>query len=468
MLAYTYLRGIVPLMKLVRKVIPSLLLLFVTVCFLMNKTNFAGAVTAEPVLLIGQIKITASSGQFITIYNNSSDSIDMSSVQLAYFNSYDLAKATSSKYINLSGKLAPKNFYLVSDGALFVCYKTTVSSQSLGFSSTAGMVQLTKLTQVGLGGLVTAQVLDSVSWSKTSVSGAQTLPAATTDFLQRSWADGIEKTSGGGSWQVVHPDVNEPCDLQAQLSTGLTPPAETLSTFTPPTRTIATPLATSVDQNIGLVAPEITEVLPNPKTPETDDADEFIELYNPNEQPFSLKGYRVEAGMTYSRGYTFTEGTLLPKSYAVFKITETNVQLSNTEGQVRLLNPSGGVINEIPAYEDAPEGSSWVVVADTWQWLEKPSPGAPNVLAVAATTAAAQTAKTAAKTTASKSANSSAGTAASEKELEDAAPLHPLVLAGVGAGAVAYATYEYRKDMANAVARTRRYLRNRRAARQSV
>ncbi len=467
MLAYMYMLVIVPGMKLVRKIVPSLLLLFVTVCSLMSTGSHVRAIAPEPALLIGQIKITSSNGQFLTIYNNSAETIDMSSVQLAYFNSYDITKSTSSKYIGLSGKLAPQNFYLVSDGAFYVCYKMTVSSQSLGFSSTAGMVQLTKLTQAGPGGLVTAQVLDSVAWSKTTAAGAQTLPAASTDFLQRTWTAGAEKVTGGGAWQAVHPDATEQCDLQTVFSTSSTPAAGTLSTAAPVVR--AAPVVSAVNENTGLISPKITELLPNPKTPQTDDADEFIELYNPNDREFSLKGYRLEAGMTYSRGYTFTEGALLPKSYTVFKIIDTNIQLSNTEGQVRLIDASGEVLEEIPAYEDAPEGSSWAFVGDAWQWLSAPTPGAPNSSSSTAGENVVGNTKTTGKATSAKTAANTTGAAANnEKQLEDAAPLHPLVLAGVGAAAVAYAAYEYRKDMANAIFRSRRYLRNRRAARQSV
>ena len=51
---------------------------------------------------------------------------------------------------------------------------------------------------------------------------------------------------------------------------------------------------------------------------------------------------------------------------------------------------------------------------------------------------------------------------------EPAATIHPLVLAGVGGSAVAYAAYEYRHDMANRLEQFRRYFRVRREARVKV
>jgi hypothetical protein len=415
-------------------------------------------------ILIGQIKITSSNGQFVSLYNNTNAEIDMSTVQLAYYNYYDLtgSKLTTSRYIALSGKLAPHNYYLVSDGAMMICYKMTVNAQSLGFSSTAGTVQV---MQNGL-----TNLLDSVSWSKTAVvtpAGVQTSPSSTDGFLQRAWVDGLSKTAND-PWISVTPAGPDGCDLQTQISSSTTPAAggtpQIVKTITP---SDSANVAANTN-NIGLVAPEVTELFPNPAAPETDDGDEFIELYNPNDAVFNLTGHRIEAGTSYSRGYTFTKETLQPKSYAVFKITDTNLQLSNSEGQVRLLSPEGTTLSETPAYEDAPEGESWSIIGDSWQWTDNPTPGAVNLPtsklpdASKSSTSASKTAK---KTTTKAASNGSSSGNAEESELDDVAPLHPGILAGVGAAAVAYAIYEYRSDMANRIFQFRRYLRNRRTAR---
>jgi hypothetical protein len=444
-----------------------------------SKTHAIGLLPGS--ILIGQAKITSSNGQFISLYNNTAAEIDMSTVQLAYYNFYDLtsSKLTSSRYLPLSGKLAPHSYYLVSDGAMIVCYKMTVNAMSLGFSTTAGTVQV---IQNG-----PANVLDSVAWSKTAVTtpvGVQTLPVSTAGFLQRTWLDGITKTAGD-PWISVLPSGLDGCDLQTQLATSSTPVAPT-PTAAPQKVTTVVPVitVTPAASNVGLVAPELTELFPNPAAPQTDDNDEFIELYNPNDSVFILAGYRLEVGTSYSRGYTFKAETLKPKSYTIFKITDTNLQLSNAEGQTRLLNPDSVTISETPAYEDAPEGQSWSVVGDSWQWTDNPTPSALNEPSkvvepkqTAATTTASTTTAAKAKTATAKAATvkKTAGTVKSAStttpststpgKLNDASPLHTEVLAGVGAIAVGYALYEYRSDMANAVFKFRRYFRNRRAAR---
>lgn len=427
-------------------------------------------------ILIGQVKITSSNGQFVSLYNNTLAEIDMSTVQLAYYNYYDLGstKLTSSRYIPLTGKLAPHSYYLVSDGAMTVCYKMTVYAQSLGFSSTAGTLQV---TQNG-----PSNVLDSVAWSKSAVTapaGVQTLPTSTSGFLQRSWVEGVGKTSND-AWMSVLPTGLDGCDLQTQIAASSTP-AASLPTASPQKVTAILPAAVAevASNNQGLVAPELTELYPNPAALQTDDADEFIELYNPNDAVFNLTGYRFEAGTSYTRGFTFAvtdQAILRPKSYTAFKITETNLQLSNSEGQVRLLDPSGTTISETPAYDDAPEGESWSIIGDSWQWTDTSTPNTvnlPSALLDATTKADAAKAKTSAtKTgTAKKSTGSVKGVSTttqsgnSANDLDDAAPLHPGVLVGVGALAVGYAIYEYRADMANNVHKLRRYFRNRKAAR---
>ncbi len=426
-------------------------------------------------ILIGQIKITSSNGQFVSLYNNTNAEIDMSTVQLAYYNYYDLTstKLTSSRYIPLSGKLASHSYYMVSDGAMVICYKMTVNALSLGFSSTAGIVQV---TQNG-----PANILDTVSWSKTAVTvpaAVQTLPTSTTGFLQRTWVAGVSKTAND-PWISVTPSVLDGCDLQTQIAASATPSVP-VSGITPQKVTVIAPqVDTTVSNNLGLVAPEITELFPNPAAPQSDDIDEFVELYNPNNAVFNLSNYRIEAGTSYSRGYTFKTGSLQPKSYTVFKISDTNLQLSNTEGQARLLAPDGTAISETPSYESAPEGQSWSVIGDSWQWTDVPTPNAANlpsaVVPEVATRASATLPKivkttktTATKKATGKVAGLSTTTPSTPTKLNDAAPLHPLVLAGVGSAAVAYALYEYRKDMANRIFQLRSYFRNRRAARQQV
>src|SRR5665213_2210170 len=100
---------------------------------------------SAPSLVVSQLKITSSNGQFVTLYNSTDAALDMSKYQLEYFNNYDLGKATSSRLISLSGIVPPHGYFMINDSSLLLCYQLTVDSVSLGLSSTAGSVSYTHL-----------------------------------------------------------------------------------------------------------------------------------------------------------------------------------------------------------------------------------------------------------------------------------------------------------------------------------
>src|ERR1700760_4074924 len=130
----------------------------------------AESASTGPQIIIAQLKITSSNGQFITLYNNTDSAIDLSTVQLQYFNSYDLLKATSGKLISLTGKVPARGYVVVDDGPMQACYQMTVNSVSLGLSSTAGFVQVAHFA-----GSTSPQVVsildDYIGWSKTAALG---------------------------------------------------------------------------------------------------------------------------------------------------------------------------------------------------------------------------------------------------------------------------------------------------------
>jgi hypothetical protein len=235
---------------------------------LMLKPNQAMSATAGPQIIITQIKITSSNGQFITLYNNTNSAIDLSTIQLQYFNNFDLLKATSGKLISLTGKVPAHGYAVVDDGPLQACYQMTVNSVSLGLSSTAGLVQVSHFF-----GTSSPQVVstldDYVGWSKTAAAGAQTLPASTSAFLQRKAPDNSQNYAnivvpGSGTWtSVAQPDGSAPCDTSvagsagggSALGGGSVPIPYTLIT------TSDTLSSIPADDN-GLAAPQISEVPP--------------------------------------------------------------------------------------------------------------------------------------------------------------------------------------------------------------
>lgn len=453
----------------------------------------AAADTADaPSLVISQLKITSSSGQFVTLYNATDQTLDMSKYQLAYFNHYDLSKATSSKLVSLTGLVPPHSYFLINDSSLQLCYQLTVDSVSLGFSSTAGLVEVLALNQTNPGLPATPGLQDYVGWSKAAAAGAQTLPGSPVAFLDRQPLDTQHNPAvavpGGGTWLAVQPDSTQACNMVSLTTPGSIVPAglsTLLPAVAPPVTIIAADNSGTVSSipaaDNGLMAPRITELLPNPVGSGNDATNEFIELYNPNSGGFDLSGFSLQTGTTNLHSFTFPAGTaLVPADFAAFYSSYTGLSLSNSGGQARLLAPNGTVISSTPAYGTAADGQAWALGDGNWTWTSKVTPGAANVIVVppvkqaakvagTKSTAAKTKAKTAAKTTAAggKAKLSAASTADNGPAGASTglSPIHPWVLALVASLALLYGAYEYRADLANRFHRLRHYRRNRRARR---
>ncbi len=240
----------------------------------------------------------------------------------------------------------------------------------------------------------------------------------------------------------------------------------------PPTNQPSLPAA-----DIGLASPQVTELLPNPGSPLTDAADEFVELYNSNDVGFDLSGFMLESGQTTKKHYTFPSGTILvPRSFTAFFSATTHLGLSNTAGQVSLLDPFGNKIGGSDPYGTAKDNQSWTLANGAWYWTTTPTPNAANRVTLPAAKAKAATKKTttskigAVKAASTTKSTTTAATASSQfaSANEERSPLHTGVLALVGGFALLYGAYEYRSDMANKFHQLRLYREARREARQSA
>jgi hypothetical protein len=443
-----------------------------------------------PSLIVSQIKITSSNDQFVTLYNTTDTTLDMSRYQLEYFNSYDLTKATSSRLVALSGTVPPHGYYMVNDSALLLCYAVTVDSVSLGFSSTAGMVEVLGFSQNTAGGPVAPLLQDYVAWSKTAATGAQTIPTNTNAFLLRQPLDASGNpaitTAGAGSWQTVQPDASNACQLVSAAMPNLTvttgmgsllPPIEPPAAIIALDSETAAPVTTIPVSDIGLRSPIVTELLPNPMGAGTDDSDEFIELYNSNDKLFDLSGFQLQVGTTAVHTYVFPTGTsMTPLSFKAVMSDESGLSLSNSGGQVKLLDPAGGSIAVSDIYGTAKDGQAWALANGKWYWTVTPTPGQTNSIKqppaaqkTSKASSAASKKSAAGKSTASKQTKSPSGSPISfAQEQAERTPVQSRVLAVIAVLALLYGAYEYRADIGNRFYQLRRYLKDRWPHRQSA
>lgn len=426
-------------------------------------SDFVAADAANiPSLTISQLKITSSDGQFVRLYNQSDQTLDMTRFRLEYFNHYDLSKSTSSRSIALSGTVPPHGYYLISDSVEPLCYQQVVNASSLGFSSTAGIVQISGQSQLAVGGAVQPVLHDAVSWSKTAAAGAQTLPTITNGSLLRT--DGLD-------WLAVRPDDADACRIVAiGSSIELMLSANLLPGEPPSSVTLGGDVSSQTEvvaKNNGLRAPSITELLPNPTGTGNDAVEEFIELHNSNTTSFDLSGYVLQTGATTMRSYTFPEGSMLaPQSFKAWYAATTKLSLSNTTSHARLLDPSGAIIAQTDVYSGAKDGHAWALGQGKWQWTTVLTPGTTNVIQAPAATKKSSSKTTVKNNKAAASLNKAStrttpSTNGALVEEPAATPVHIRTLALVGAAALLYGAYEYRQDMANRIYQLRSYCKAR-------
>lgn len=432
-------------------------------------------------LSLAEIKITGS--EFVMLLNNNTAPVtDLSRYWLYVYNNVNPAAAG----VNLSTQQLPaaslgsQQTLLLSANGGATCGAAVTSKLNLSLNDSGGFMQV---VQTSFSGVVQVSAGDAVSWSSSSnsVAGMISNVPSNTAAPNNAYYRYQNLIDGNYLWQKADQDPASSCQLNvisAGVSTpGPVNPGSPLPPGTPPVAIFVNEVDTSggsatSTNNIGSAAPLINELLPNPAEPQTDSEDEFIELYNPNDLTFDLSGYKLQTGTTSLRNYTFPAGTQLAgKSFKAFNASDTNLTLSNGGSQARLLDPTGNVISQSEPYGSAKDGQSWSLADGKWYWTKNPTPNQTNVIN-GSTTAAASTASSKKSSTGAATKNNgkvkAASTVAEDNQSSDppqAGQLHPLVLAGVGIMAVAYAAYEYRHDLANRLHQFRRYRETRATAR---
>lgn len=115
----------------------------------------------------------------------------------------------------------------------------------------------------------------------------------------------------------------------------------------------------------------INELFPNAKG--SDEGEEYIELYNPNDSEVDLSGYSLKIDDA-AKEFLFPAGASIPAmGYAAFRDSDMGFSLINTRSKVALVTADGELVDETPYYESAKEGEAWALIDDTWQYTNLPT-----------------------------------------------------------------------------------------------
>jgi hypothetical protein len=453
------------------------------------------SVSETPQVIITELQASgvSASEEFIELHNTTNTDIDLADSTNGGKNVWKLQLFSStattngnpdwtkpSVTITLTGVIPALGYYVVAGTGYVPGGIDSDQSYSPRLSDTGGGLQLLVASASAV------MVHDRLMWKK--VAPGQALPTGVYgtpeagSSLQRQPTD--EDTyfdENSALLPFILSSTPTPKDIW-QLEIPLEPetpemPNDTDGNETPPadddeTPEVSTPEAPIID-NAGLLPPQITELLPNPASPNLDESDEYIELYNPNDAVFELKGYTIETGTSTLHDFTFIESfTLPPHSYTAFYSRDTRLTLANTSGQARLFSPEGTVISETDMYASAAEGTAWTFMNGTWQWSASPTPDLANIITAPLTKKAVASVKKAVVKPAKKAAVKTASakkvkgaitkkakakkapkpkvaTVAHTAEETPETPIHTGILVAVVGLAVLYAAYEYRGDISN-------------------
>jgi hypothetical protein len=295
--------------------------------------------------------------EFITLYNQSSDDVDLSGWVLEYAKTtFDKAHCSDSNWLKYSVSSSVSQTAL--NGTIKPGQVSTPIARSLT-DNAGGAIHLVNATDKN--SLFTE---DLVGWG-TNAPCSESSPAATP-----SNGKSIKRYLDCNSNAPIDTDDNSK-DLVSNQPPG--PGALNYPFLTNCDEAVSNSTAAGEQACEGVV---ISELLPNPSG--TDTGNEFIELHNPTTSAISLQGCSLQTTAN-SKVFNLESAVLQPGEYHAFYNSETGLTLSNAAGgAVWLLSPSTE-LQSINYQGNLADDVSWALVSGSWQATYQPTPNAPNI-----------------------------------------------------------------------------------------
>lgn len=296
-----------------------------------------------------QTASTASaSEEFVEIYGPLGETVDLNGWTVEYKSATGVSWTSKA---TLSGVIQPRGFYLVSTAGYLTDLADAVMGS--GLAASGGHVRLVDST---------GAVVDLVGWG--TADSPETAPAAAPaagESLKRQVSEDGE---------LIDTDDNS-TDFSVSIS--------------PEPQSTATPIEEELppeEPDTAYLPVVISELLPDPASPLVDSHDEFIELFNPNDEPLDLFGYKIQAGSSLQYGFIIGEVVLAPGQYRAFTAAETGLTLGNSGSKAQVLDPAGLIAAELVSYDAAPSGQSWSLLDETFAWTNRVTPNTANLVSL--------------------------------------------------------------------------------------
>ncbi len=359
----------------------------------------------NPVIYQLQVGATGfTNKEYISVYNNSPAAVDTTGWCLKY-------GATTEDSANLGCLIAPDahtklwlpaHGYLVAASSAFkVDYPASVFDITFASGSIAGKDRYIRLLDAG------GVEIDRLGWGGGTAEGTAAANPVSPGILQRvsigetTLKDTNDNLDDFGQVAVpvlvsssvyeviVQTDICINIDgLQTQLPAGYLKDAagncqaDLCFNIDDLQTSIPAGYESSDGENCNVIPLEnatlyITELLPNATS--YDAGNEFIEIYNPNNRPISLKGYILQSGPDYSKSYPLPDQIIGSGAYQAFSDTQTGLVLPNSSASVRLVAPNGEAVSLAASYEQPIENNAWALIDGVWQYTNQPTPANANL-----------------------------------------------------------------------------------------
>jgi hypothetical protein len=307
--------------------------------------------------------------EFIAIYNNSSEEVDITG--------WCLTNKSNLVIVCFVAPVAGQAMYLPAHA-----YANAMSS-ALAISQPIGTVTMTYVPVNQSSGSITGgsdtvslldhtgAVVDRQSWTTSLAGGMQ--------FERRGAGMPVlyQDTDLATDWAVTTIGVI-PHD-QTTLDTTIVDVCPNIDGIQPvmPSGKELSPTGECVARSFMQLT--ISEVLPNATG--SDGGNEFIELFNPNDVSISLADYKLYVGLNDEDEYNFPAGSAIPAGgHLSFSNSDIPFTLLNSSSRVVIALQDGTVVYEAPAYTDPKDGQSWADINDEWLYTNNPTPGLANIV----------------------------------------------------------------------------------------
>ena len=366
------------------------------------------AYAVSPNLVIFQLQTGttgAASQELITVYNNSEDPVDVTGWCVAYGSASDV---TQTQLGCVAAPNVSTRLFLPSKAVLSLASNEFVAAHegfvpdvvfSAGMSGASGHVRLYDPGK---------NEIDRLGWgSAVNPEGTAAIAHANGKILQRLSLEKALQDSDDNSTDFAEavPGTLPTNDLyEEEIAVDVCPNIEGLQEVLPEGHLVDATGSCRIDvcgnlDGLQIDIPDgyqekdagvcgliplqgaaliITEILPNAASIDT--GKEFIEIYNPNDQPIDLEGYVLQIGPSFNKSYPLPASqTIVSGQYLAISDSITGLVLPNSSARLRLVAPNGNIVSETDVYSSPKDDTAWALIGGLWQYTNQPTPGSANV-----------------------------------------------------------------------------------------